>query len=116
CVYVANAFMRHQLEVPSSKGVTAACTKVREGHLVCTADSGIQMVNPAREAVRRKPLGHCVCVEERPIDLLGRRTEQPVKPDGICGHEFRSFRLCCNASACSTLGRTKIGEIDSTKP
>src|SRR5262249_14936633 len=98
CVCVANALMGHQFEVPSSEGVTAACRKVREGHLVCTADFGIQMVNLAREAVRRKPLGHCICIEERTIDRLGRRAEHSVKPDRIGGHEWLSFRVGCGAS------------------
>src|SRR5215831_12950743 len=104
CVCVANTFMRHQFEVPSSEGVTAARRKVREGHLVCTTDFGIQLVNLAREAVRRKPLDHCICIEERPIDLLGRRAEHSVMPDGICGHECFSFRVgygACKASGCA---------------
>src|SRR5439155_21795720 len=44
------------------------------------------MVHLAREAVRRKPFGHRIRVDERPIDLLGRRTQHAVKPDGVCRH------------------------------
>src|SRR5216684_7879609 len=44
------------------------------------------MVHLAREPVRRKPFGHRIRVDERPIDLLGRRTQHAVKPDGVCRH------------------------------
>src|SRR5437867_8298500 len=44
------------------------------------------MVHLAREPVRRKPFGHRIRVDERPIDLLGRRTQHAVKPDGGCRH------------------------------
>src|SRR2546428_13045407 len=44
------------------------------------------MMNLAREPVRRKPFGHRVRVEKCPIDLLGRRTQNAVKPDGVGRH------------------------------
>src|SRR5262249_21961582 len=52
-------------------------------HLVGAADFGFQVVNPGGESVRRKPFGHRVRVEERPIDFLWRCTQHPVQPDGI---------------------------------
>src|SRR6185436_14486785 len=85
-VRVASAFMWHQLEICSAEGVAVAGGEVCERHPVGTADFGIEMVALAREAVRRKPFGHCVWIEERPIDFLGRRTEHTVEPDGVCRH------------------------------
>ena len=61
--------------------------EIRERHLEGTADFGVHVMNLARESVRRKPFGHCVGIQERAIDLLRRRTEHAVKPDGICRHD-----------------------------
>ena len=61
-----------------------SCGEIRERHLVGAADLGIQVVNLAGESVWWKPFGHCVGIQERPIDSLRRRTEHAVKPDGIC--------------------------------
>jgi hypothetical protein len=85
--------MRHQLKISSAEGVTVAGGEVREGHRVATADFGIYVVNLAREAVGRKPLGQCVWIEECPIDFVRRRPEHSVKPDGACRHDDFSFRL-----------------------
>src|SRR2546425_3510457 len=89
-VRVANAFMWHQFKIFSAEGVAVACGEVREGHPVGAADFGIYVVNLAREAVRWKPFGHCVCIEECSIDFLGRRTEHSVKPDSV-GHQTSPF-------------------------
>src|SRR5437773_995638 len=102
--------MWHQLEIRSAEGVAVARGEVREGHLVGTADFRIDMVNLAGKAVRRKPLGHCVWIEERPIDLLRRDTEHSVKPNGAGGHDYFSFR--CSEIAPS-LSRTGIHQIDT---
>jgi hypothetical protein len=40
------------------------------------------VMNLAREAVRRKPLGHGVGIEKCPIDPLGLATKNAVKTDG----------------------------------
>src|SRR2546425_2506597 len=90
-VRVANVFMWHQFKIFSAEGVAVACREVREGHSVGAADFGIYVVNLAREAVRRKPFGHCVCIEECSIDFLGRHTEHSVKPDSV-GHQTSPFR------------------------
>src|SRR5688572_14481807 len=84
--------MWHQFKISSAEGVAVACGEVREGHLVGAADFRIYLVNLACKAVRRKPFGHCVWIEERAIDFLRRRTEHSVKPDGACGHDCFSFR------------------------
>src|SRR5437773_763924 len=84
--------MWHQLEIRSAEGVAVACGEVREGHLVGTTDFRVDMVNLAGKAVRRKPLGHCVWIEECAIDFLRRRTEHAVKPNGAGGHDHFSFQ------------------------
>src|SRR2546422_2435028 len=82
--------MWHQFEIFSAEGVAVAGREVREGNPVGAADFGIYVVNLAREAVRRKPFGHCVCIEECSIDFLGCRTEHSVKPDSV-GHQTSPF-------------------------
>src|SRR4029434_8148162 len=89
---MTDAFVWHQLEICSAEGVAIAGGEVGEGHLVRAADFGVEMVNPAGKAVRRKPFDHCVWIEECPIDLLGRRPEHSVKPDSAGGHDDVSFR------------------------
>src|SRR5205814_6017692 len=86
-VRVANAFMWHQLEICSAKGMARAGGEVCERHLVGAAGLRLYMVNLAREAVRRKPFGHRVWIEKCAIDSLGRCTEHAVKSDGACGHD-----------------------------
>src|SRR5262249_28874110 len=54
-VRMANAFVGHQLEISSAERVALAGREVREGHPVCPADLGIDVMNLASEAVRRKP-------------------------------------------------------------
>jgi hypothetical protein len=54
---------------------------------------GIEVVNLAGEAVRRKPFGHRIGVEEGAIDSFSRGTEDAVKPDGIWGHDGLSFQF-----------------------
>ena len=92
-VRVADAFVRHQFEILAAEGVAVAGGEVRERHLVGAADFGVQVVNLAGEPVRRKPFGHRVGVEERPIDSFRRRTQHAVKSDGVCGHDHLAF-LC----------------------
>src|SRR5262245_42743947 len=82
-VRVANAFVWHQLQVFSAERVTAAGGEIRERHLVGAADFGLDVVDLTRESVWRKPFGHRVRVEERPIDLLGRCAYHPVKLDEV---------------------------------
>src|SRR5207247_9831904 len=83
---VTHAFVWHQFEIFAAEGVAATGAEIRERHLVGTADFSVQMVNLAREPVRRKPFGQRVRVEKCPIDLLGRRTQYAVKPDGVGRH------------------------------
>src|SRR5438552_4172040 len=83
-VRVANAFVGHQFEILSAEGVSMSCGEIRERHFVGAADLGIQVVDLAGESVWRKPFGHRVGIQERPIDSLRGRTENAVKPDGVC--------------------------------
>jgi hypothetical protein len=56
--------------------------EVREGHFVGPADLGLDVMDLAREAVRRKPFGHRIAIEERSIDPLSWGTKHAVKFDG----------------------------------
>src|SRR5467141_1304551 len=96
-VRVANAFVWHQLKILSAERVAMARGEVCERHLVGTADFRIQMVNLAGKAIRREPFGHCVGIEKRPIDSLGRSTEHTVEPDDVCGHDHFASRCVCDA-------------------
>src|SRR6185295_5793633 len=85
-VGVANALIRHELEIRPVEGVTGARGEVREGHLVRAADLRIDVVDLAGEAVRRKPFGHGVGIEERAIEPLRGGPEHSMKPNGAGGH------------------------------
>ena len=83
CVRVADAFVRHQFEIGSTEGMTLLGGKIRERHPVATADTGIDLVNLAREAMRRKPLDHRIGIEKGPIDPLGSGAQHSVKFNGV---------------------------------
>jgi len=57
--------------------------KIRERHPVATADTGIDLVNLACEAMRRKPLDHRIGIEKGPIDPLGSGAQHSVKFNGV---------------------------------
>src|SRR6266487_4970303 len=63
--------------------MTLAGGEIGERHLVSSADFSVHLMNLARESVRWKPLGHRVCVQERPINSLRRRAEHSVKSNGV---------------------------------
>src|SRR4030095_4436481 len=81
---------RGRLEIASAEGMAFAGREIRERHLVAPADPGIHLVNLASKPVWRKPLGHCIGVEERPVYPLGSSSQHAVKSDG--GHGFRPLR------------------------
>ena len=82
-VRVADAFVGRQFEIGSAERVALAGGEISERHLVGAADFRVQVMNLARESIRRKPLGHCVRIEERPINSLRRRPEHTVESDGV---------------------------------
>src|SRR5262245_61405870 len=92
-VRVANAFVRCQLAIGSTKGVALARAEVRERYLVRAADLGVHVVNLAGESVRRQPFGHRARIQERSINPLGRRTEYTMKLDCACGHGYFSLLM-----------------------
>lgn len=57
--------------------------EISEGHLVAAADFRVQMMDLARESIRRKPLAQGVSIEEGPINSLWRRLEHTVESDGL---------------------------------
>src|SRR5512143_955326 len=82
-VRVANAFVGYEFKIFSTEGVAVPRAEIRERHLVGTVDPGIELMNLAGEPIRRKPLGHCIGIQERPIDSLGSSTKYSVKPDSV---------------------------------
>lgn len=72
-----------QFEIGSAERVALAGAEISERHPVGAADFGVQVINLARESIRRKPLGHRVRVEERPINSLRRRPKHSVESDGV---------------------------------
>src|SRR6185295_2934803 len=93
-VRVANAFVGHELQELATERMAMPCGEVREGHLVRTADLGLDVLDLACEAVRRQPLCHGIGIEERSIDPLRWCTKYPVKLDGVLGHCL--FSLLCD--------------------
>ena len=86
-VCVANTLVWHQFkELPAEREALAG-GEVSEGHLVGAANSSINMVYLAGVTVRRKPFGHGVGINERPINSLWFGSEYPVKTDGVGGHD-----------------------------
>jgi hypothetical protein len=90
-VRVADAFVGPQFVIGSAERVALAGGEISERHLVGAADFRVQVMDLASESIRRKPLGQCVRIEERPINSLRRRPEHAVEPDGVyfaCQHNF----------------------------
>src|SRR6266536_4212823 len=59
-VGVANALVRHELEISSPEGMAFAAVEVRERHPVRSADLGVELMHFTGETVRRQPLSHRV--------------------------------------------------------
>jgi hypothetical protein len=66
--------------------------EVPKGHPVIATDFRIQLMHCAREAVRREPLGQCVWLEERAIDLIRLGGQNAVQMNSV-GHDHFSFSL-----------------------
>jgi hypothetical protein len=90
-VRVADAHVGRQFEIGSAERVALAGGEISEQHLVGATDFGVQAMNFSRESIRRKPLGHCGRVEERPISSLRRRPEHSVQSDGVCAVCWHGF-------------------------
>ena len=113
-VRVAKALVRHQFDIFPAEGVTLAGREVCERHLVCAANLGVQVVDLAREAVRRDPLAQGIGLEECAINFLRRRTKDAVKADSMRGHDFIFFFLEGDSSdfAVSITQRMSPGRAD----
>jgi hypothetical protein len=68
--------------------------EVGERHLVPSAYLWIQMVNLAREAVRRQPFDHRVRVKKRSVNPVGRRAKDSMKTNRV------RHRLLLNGMSC----------------
>ena len=83
--------MGRQFVVGSAERVALAGGEISKRHLVGAADFRVQLMNLARESIRRKPLSQCVRIEERPINSLRRRPQHTVESDRVyfvCRHNF----------------------------
>src|SRR5512139_3333619 len=69
-VRIADPFVRDEFEILAAKRVALFRGEIREGHPERAANRGIQVLNRAREAVRRKPLGYRIRIQESAIDTL----------------------------------------------
>jgi hypothetical protein len=90
-VRVADAFGERQFVIGSAERVALAGAEISKRHLVGATDFRVQVVDLARESIRRKPLSQCVHIDERPINSLRRRPEHTMKSDGVyfvCRHNF----------------------------
>jgi hypothetical protein len=72
--------------------VAVAGGEIAEGHLVCAAYTGIQVVDLTGEPVRRKPLRNCIGFEEGTIDALRSRAQNAVQTDGSGSHGVIAFQ------------------------
>ena len=54
---------------------------------------GVQVVNLARESVRRKPLCNGIRFEKCPIYSLGRRAQNTMEMDGTGRHGVLTFAV-----------------------
>src|SRR5450755_4127850 len=79
--------------------MTRAGREVSERHLKGAADFRLQVVHFAGESVRRKPFGPGIRIQECPVDLLGRGTDDTMKSDGVRGHDEYSFHSVGPANA-----------------
>lgn len=61
--------------------------EIGESHLVGSADPCVQMVDLSSESIGRQPLGHCIGIEERPIDSFRLCAENAMEPDRIGSHD-----------------------------
>src|SRR5476651_2089648 len=64
----------------------STCAEVTEGHLVCTTNTGIHVVDLAGEPVGREPLRYRIGFEEGSIDAFGRSAQDSMETDGSCSH------------------------------
>src|SRR5215472_2969978 len=60
--------------------------EIPEGHPERAADPAFEAMYGAGEAIRRKPFGEGIRLEERSIDFLRLRGEHPMQAHGI-GHD-----------------------------
>lgn len=59
---------------------------VRRSSPVAAADSRVQLMDLAGEAVRRQPFGDGIGIEEGAVDPLGRRTQNAMETEAVGCH------------------------------
>src|SRR5262245_45557131 len=88
---VTDALMRYELTIRAAEGVASARREVRERHLEGAAGPRVQVVDPTRESVRRKPFGRGIRIEEGAIQLLRLRAQHAVQPNYVEWHGESPF-------------------------
>jgi len=85
---VADALIRHDLQIFAAERMAAACREVGERHPECAANLRLHMVNLAGETVGRQPFGHRIRLEEGAKHLLRPGSEDAMQTNGIAlGHD-----------------------------
>jgi hypothetical protein len=76
---VAQALVRHQLEVLAAERVAVAVREIGERHAPGAVDLGVHLVHLAGETVGRQPLGHRLGIEEGAVEPLGAGAQHAVQ-------------------------------------
>jgi hypothetical protein len=90
-VRVADALMRHELDIFSAEGVALARREIAKRHSEFAADFPFHGMNGGGKAVGRQPLGHGVRFEKRAVEFLGRRGEHAVQANRAGHFGLREF-------------------------
>jgi hypothetical protein len=80
----------NEFKILAAKRVTLLRREVRERHPERAAKLGVQVVDRARETVRRKPLDHRIRIQESAIDTLRRGPQYAVKTNSTSSHDARA--------------------------
>src|SRR5258708_5172824 len=91
-VGVTQALVGDEFDILATERVALAVGEIPKGHPEGAAYFRVHVMHGAGVAIRRKPLGHRVRLEEGAIDLLGLRGQDSMESHGV-GHDQSSS--CC---------------------
>src|SRR5262245_49487174 len=94
--------------------MTFSSCEIPEGHSVCAADLGFQVVHSAGKAVGRKPFRERVRFEERAIDFLRAGRQDAVQVYGV-GHNDLPHELPIDSARTNEAWPTRHGISDFSK-
>src|SRR5690606_16898517 len=94
-IRVANAGVRHELNIFTTEGVSRTRTEIGEAHAACAADAHVSVMRCRSEAIGRQPF-HLRCrIEEGAIDAFRVGSENAVQ--GNCArHGVSPFEKMCS--------------------